>query len=188
MLEEIKQIAEKNRELLEAYLRLESVSAQGRQMIETAEMVARIITDKGGRAELLYLADTEAPPIVYGEFSAGPGGNAEKTLLFYNHYDVQPEDPLEEWQTDPFVPTEREGKLYCRGVSDNKANFIARINAIEYYLGQEGGLPCNVKFLLEGEEEIGSPHIEAYLAQYAEKFAADACIWESGGKDAAERM
>lgn len=126
--------------------------------------------------------------MVYGEFKAGKNGNTNRTLLFYNHYDVQPEDPLDEWKTDPFDPVVKSGKLYCRGVADNKANFMARMNAIQFLQETYGGLPCNIKFLIEGEEEIGSPHIDAYLKQYAELFKADACIWEFGSKDAQERM
>ncbi|MFL2097375.1 M20/M25/M40 family metallo-hydrolase [Marinilactibacillus psychrotolerans] len=182
----IQATAEENQNLFFEYLRLESVSTQGRMISETAEFVKQLIEDFGGKAELLN--DLGGHPIVYGFFPAGQKGNSEKTLLFYNHYDVQPEDPLEEWKTKPFEPTIIDGMLYCRGVSDNKANFMARLNAIQLLSESEEGLPCNVKFLIEGEEEIGSPTIDLYLEKHADLFKADACIWESGSKDNEERF
>ncbi|BAK94687.1 M20/M25/M40 family metallo-hydrolase [Tetragenococcus halophilus] len=184
--EEIKRISDKNMARFYDYLRLESVSAQGRQINQTAEAVQSFIENTGGEAKVLALEG--AHPVVYGFFAAGPSGDAEKTLLFYDHYDVQPEDPLDEWNTVPFEPTEKDGLLYARGVSDNKANFVARINAIEAYKNTEGGLPVNVKFFVEGEEEIGSPHVNDYLEAYADLFAADVCIWESSSKDSEERL
>lgn len=168
------------------YLRYESVSAQGRQIPETATFVQNVITKAGGQAEILD--DLGGNPVVYGYFSAGKEGNSNKTLLFYNHYDVQPEDPLEEWQTEPFEPVIKDGQLFARGVSDNKANFMSRIVAIRALQDTEGGLPCNIKFFVEGEEEIGSPNIDKYLSGYADKFKADVCIWEAGSKDSEERM
>lgn len=184
--ERIKEIADQNMDTFYDYLRLDSVSTQGRNIPKTAEYVKKLIESVGGKAELLN--DLGGHPIVYGSFEAGAGGNKEKTLLYYNHYDVQPEDPLDEWETEPFEPTVIDGILYCRGVSDNKANFMARINAIAALNETEEGLPCNIKFLVEGEEEIGSPNIDLYLEKYAELFKADACIWESGSKDVEERF
>lgn len=184
--EVLKEIADKNREVFYDYLRLDSVSTQGRNIPETAAFVKKLIESVGGKGELLD--DLGGNPIVFGSFEAGKGGNKEKTLLFYNHYDVQPEDPLDEWETEPFEPTVKDGILYCRGVSDNKANFMSRINAIAALNSTEEGLPCNIKFLVEGEEEIGSPNIDLYLEKYADLFKADACIWESGNKDNQERF
>lgn len=184
--EELKRISDKNMDTFYNYLRLESVSAQGRQIKETAKAVQNLIENIGGEAKVLELED--AHPVVYGFFEAGPAGDSDKTLLFYDHYDVQPEDPLDEWNTAPFEPTVKDGILYARGVSDNKANLMARINAIEAYKNTAGGLPVNVKFFVEGEEEIGSPHVDEYLKAYADLFAADVCIWESGSKDSEERL
>lgn len=183
---ELKRISDKNMERFYDYLRLESVSAQGRQIKQTAEAVQALIENTGGESKVLKLEG--AHPVVYGFFEAGPTGDSEKKLLFYDHYDVQPEDPLDEWRTEPFEPTVKEGILYARGVSDNKANLMARINAIEAYKNTEGGLPVNVKFFVEGEEEIGSPHVDDYLKTYADLFAADVCIWEAGSKDSDERL
>lgn len=186
---QIKLMTEANKEKLLQYLKLESVSAQGRAISETADYVKELIESYGGRAEVLNLPNKPAAhPVVYGEFKAGSSAEDKPTLLFYNHYDVQPEDPVDEWQTAPFQPVEKEGALYCRGVSDNKANLIARLNAIEAVVNKNGELPINVKFLIEGEEEIGSVHIDDYLEAYQEKLAADVCIWESGSKDEKDRI
>lgn len=184
--DEIRRISDKNMEMFYNYLRLESVSAQYRNIPETANATKQIIESIGGEAQVLSLEG--AHPIVHGFFPAGKGGNPEKTLLFYNHYDVQPEEPLDEWETDPFEPTVINGILYARGVSDNKANFMARINAIEALANTEDGLPVNINFFVEGEEEIGSPHVDDYLKVYKDLFEADVCIWESGSKDSKERL
>ena len=184
--EKLRKVSENNMGLLYDYLRLDSVSAQHRSIEKTAAMVQSIIQSKGGAAEILTLEG--AHPVIYGYFPAGSGGDSNKTLLFYNHYDVQPEDPLDEWETIPFEPTVKDEILYARGVSDNKANFMARINAIEGLKNTEAGLPVNVKFFVEGEEEVGSPHVNAFLEKYTDKFAADVCIWESGSKDEAGRL
>lgn len=184
--EAIKQISDDRMDEFHDYLRLQSISTKHRQIPETAAFVKKMIENTGGTAEILD--DLGGHPVVYGFFEASPAGNSDKTILFYNHYDVQPEEPRDEWLTDPFEPTVKEGILYARGVSDNKANFMVRLNAISALLATENGLPCNVKFLVEGEEEDGSPNIHKYLEKYADLFAADACIWESGGKDKDERF
>lgn len=175
-----KEMADKRMAAFEDYLRLESVSTEKRQIPETVAYVQTLIEEAGG--EVKILDDLGGHPVVYGYFQASEGGNPNKTLLFYNHYDVQPSDPLDEWKTEPFEPTVLDGVLYARGVSDNKANFMARLNALSI-LKESGGFPCNVKFLLEGEEEIGSPNLGPYIEKYADLFKADACIWEAGSKD-----
>lgn len=91
------------------------------------------------------------------------------------------------WQTPPFEPTIRDGKLYARGTSDDKGELMARLSVVKYYQ-QHGGLPCNLKFVVEGEEEIGSLHIANYVQHYAKRLAADACIWEGGMKNERERF
>lgn len=184
--EKIKAIADKRQEEFYDYLRLDSVSTQDRSIPETVQYVKNMIEKTGGETKILD--DLGGNPVVYGFFPAGEQGNSEKTLLFYNHYDVQPEDPLEEWETQPFEPTVKDGKLFCRGVADNKANFVVRLYAIQALLESEEGLPCNVKFLVEGEEENGSPSLGGYLEKYADLFKSDACIWEFGGKDKDENF
>lgn len=171
---------------LKDYCRLQTVSAQGRDIDATVEKVVKMVGAAGGRSQVLD--DLGGNPVIYAEFEPGPNGNGDKTLLFYNHYDVQPAEPVDEWSTPPFEPTERDGKLYARGVADNKGDLVARLTAIRALQDLDGGLPCRVKFLIEGEEEIGSPNLTPYLAKYADLFAADACIWEFGGKDEAERV
>lgn len=173
-------------EKLKGYVRLRTVSAQELDIPETVECVVAMIEEIGGQARVLD--DLGGNPVIYGEFAAGPGGNPNKTLLFYNHYDVQPAEPLDEWSSPPFEPTERDGKLYARGVADNKGDLIARLTAIRILQATEGGLPCRVKFMIEGEEEIGSPNLTPYLQKYGDLWSADACIWEFGSKDEKERV
>jgi len=158
-----------------------SIAAQKVGMKEMAELVRERLERLGADVRLIPVDD--APPVVFAEL--GRGG---RTLLIYNHYDVQPPDPLEEWESPPFEPTVREGKLYARGVADNKGDLMARIHAIEAYLAAYGELPLRVKFVVEGEEEVGSPHLADFAEEHAEILAADGCLWETGGKDEAERF
>lgn len=183
LLAQARHMSEKRWSEFDGYLRLESISTENKQIPETVDYVKRMIERTGGEATVLD--DLGGYPVVFGSFDASPKGNKERTLLFYNHYDVQPPEPLDEWNTPPFEPTVRDGLLYARGVSDNKANLMARLNALSLLI-ENDDLPCNVKFLVEGEEEIGSPHLGLYLEKYADLFQADACIWETGSKDAYE--
>jgi acetylornithine deacetylase/succinyl-diaminopimelate desuccinylase-like protein len=107
----------------------------------------------------------------------------DKTLLFYNHYDVQPPEPLDLWTSPPFEPQERDGKVFGRGISDDKGHFTSRLLAIDALLHEIGELPCNIKFILEGEEEIGSVHLPEFIKNHQDLLSADACIWEFGGVD-----
>jgi acetylornithine deacetylase/succinyl-diaminopimelate desuccinylase-like protein len=157
------------------YCRLPTVSAQGLSIDETARFTVYLLESEGFKTQVLA---KEAPgfPVVYGEHpGAGP-----KTLLFYNHYDVQPADPLDEWTQPPFEPALRDGLLYGRGVSDNKGNIISRLLAIRALKARFGGLPCNVKFCIEGDEEIGSPQIAPFVNKHRELLSAGACVWEGG--------
>jgi acetylornithine deacetylase/succinyl-diaminopimelate desuccinylase-like protein len=173
-------------DLLKQYLKFPTVSAQNMAIPETVDFVVKMITEAAGEAEVLD--DLGGNPVIYGFFPAGSNGDSTKTLLFYNHYDVQPPDPLDEWESEPFEPTVREGKLFARGVADNKGDLVARLTAIKVLHNLQGGLPCNIKFLIEGEEEIGSPNLAPYLEKYRDRFQADACIWEFGGKDEQDRI
>ena len=114
--------------------------------------------------------------MVYGELK----GDSPFTLLFYNHYDVQPPEPLELWITPPFEPSIVDGKLFARGVSDDKGDIIARLLAIKAFLQERGTLPISIKFLIEGEEEIGSPSIPSFIQENQALLKADACLWEGG--------
>ena len=122
------------------------------------------------------------PPVIFGELGTGA-----RSLLSYSHYDVQPADPLDLWESPPFVATVRDGKLFGRGTSDDKGDTLARIHAVEVYKAVYGDLPLRVKFFVEGEEETGSPHLAPLAKQYADLFRADGVIWEGGGFDEAER-
>lgn len=154
-----------------------SVAAQNRGMKETADMVDQLIREIGGAAEQLK---TSGYPVVYGEFK----GESAKVLSFYNHYDVQPEDPIDLWESPPFAAEIRDGRMYARGVADNKGNLIARLAAVHAYRQVRGELPLAVKFIVEGEEEIGSVHLEEFVEKYRDYLAADGCVWEFGYKNA----
>jgi len=153
-----------------------SVSAQGIGIEETAELVAEMLQECNIKVQILPGVGG-GYPVVYGELA----GDSPMTLLFYNHYDVQPPEPLEEWSSPPFEPTISNGILRCRGVADNKGNIVARLSAIRAYQAVKGHLPISIKFCIEGEEEIGSPHLAAFVEQNRLLLKADACVWEGGG-------
>ncbi|HEY69484.1 MAG TPA: M20/M25/M40 family metallo-hydrolase [Anaerolineae bacterium] len=151
-----------------------SISAQGLGMQECAELVMEILRQRGFKTELM---PTKGFPVVYAELP----GRSDRTLLLYNHYDVQPPEPLELWDSPPFEPTIRDGKMYARGVSDDKGHIICRLAAIDALLEVDGELPCNIKFVIEGEEETSSPNLHAFVAENVELLKADGCLWEFGG-------
>ncbi len=153
-----------------------SVAAQNWGLEECAALVSELLGKRGFSVEI---HPTAGAPVVYAERR----GQGDKTMLIYNHYDVQPPEPLELWETPPFQPTLRDGKLYARGVSDDKAHITARLFAIDALLEAYGDLPCTVKFIIEGEEEISSVHLKDYVRDHCDRLAADACIWEFGGVD-----
>jgi acetylornithine deacetylase/succinyl-diaminopimelate desuccinylase-like protein len=153
-----------------------SISAQKLGLTECADLVAEMLRKRGFEAEVL---PTAGAPVVVAEKK----GRVNKTLLFYNHYDVQPPEPLELWDSPPFEPTIRDGMLFARGVSDDKGHITSRLFAIDALLETEGELPCNVKFVIEGEEEVGSVSLGSFIKANKEKLAADACIWEFGYMD-----
>lgn len=161
------------------FCRIPSISARGddRPMVAAAQWLVRRMEHAGINARFLPVAG--GFPIVYGEAR----GRSSKTILFYNHYDVQPPEPLEEWSSDPFLPTERDGLLYARGVADNKGSLLSRIHAVEALRQLHEGLPVNVKFLVEGEEESGSRHLDAAVQAHHDVLRADAAIWENARRD-----
>lgn len=161
--------------LITEYCRFESVAAQNRMMNETANWVEGLLRETGFETRQLEVEG--APNYVFGTIK----GQSDFTLLLYNHYDVQPEAPVELWNTSPFEATEVDGKLVARGICDNKAELIARICAIRAILAADGELPINIKWIVEGEEEIGSPHFEALTRQYGDLLKADGTLWEGGG-------
>lgn len=158
-----------------------SVSATGEGIEEMAQLTQETMESLGADVQRLEIAPDE-PPVVYASL-----GQGEKTLLIYNHYDVQPVDPLHLWETPPFEPTLREGKLYGRGVSDDKGQIMYRVQAIRTWLDTIGELPFKINWFIEGEEETGSPNLEPFCMAHAHLLQADGCLWETGGVDEAGR-
>jgi acetylornithine deacetylase/succinyl-diaminopimelate desuccinylase-like protein len=156
--------------------RIPSRSGDSKALSEAAEWIARAFSNLG--AEVRTFQIPGGAPIVYAEL-----GEGQRTLLVYNHYDVQPPEPLEEWRTDPFTPTVADGYFYCRGASDNKGNLMARLHAVRASLTTVGALPIKVKFLVEGEEETASVHMAEFVRQHKDLLKADGCLWECSWKD-----
>jgi acetylornithine deacetylase/succinyl-diaminopimelate desuccinylase-like protein len=178
---------------LQALIRQPSISAKKQGLNECAHLVSGIMAKAGIKSEVLNLGGYEKnqkkeaiAPIVYGEVRSKENPDA-KTILFYHHYDVQPEEPVEFWHADPFSGKVEGNCIYGRGSADDKGELITRIKAVECFLKKTGDVPCNIKFIVEGEEEIGSINIEKYLSKYRQKFAADAVIWEFGYVDEKNR-
>jgi acetylornithine deacetylase/succinyl-diaminopimelate desuccinylase-like protein len=153
-----------------------SVGAQNWGLKECAILVGEMLTARGFDVRIM---ETAGAPVVFGERN----GKSDKTLLIYNHYDVQPPEPLELWETPPFEPSLRDGKLYGRGVSDDKGHIASRLFAIDSILETDGELPCNIKFIIEGEEETASVNLFEFISKHQELLKADACLWEFGGVD-----
>jgi acetylornithine deacetylase/succinyl-diaminopimelate desuccinylase-like protein len=163
-------------------IRQPSVSAKGEGMQECAEIVEKMLRNVGFSTRLI--PEENGNPVVYGEFKSEA---SEKTLLFYDHYDVQPAEPLEEWKFDAFSGKIYRGRIYGRGAADNKGNIVSRMKTVEAFLKTVGSIPVNVKFVVEGEEEIGSPHFQPVVRRYRNLFSNDATIWEFGGTNYAGR-
>jgi len=162
-------------ELIE-FCALPSIAAQDTGMEAAANMALEMLRTRGFSGEIYQ---TEGYPVVVAERK----GTSDKTLLIYNHYDVQPAEPFDLWTSPPFEPQERDGKVYGRGISDDKGHFTSRLHAIDALLNTYGELPCDIKFILEGEEEIGSVHLPKFIKENQDLLKADACIWEFGYVD-----
>jgi acetylornithine deacetylase/succinyl-diaminopimelate desuccinylase-like protein len=161
------------------FLRIPSVSADpGRRgaMQEAAEWVADQFRHIRFTAEVI---PTAGHPLVYAESPAVPGA---PTALVYGHYDVQPPDPLEKWTTPPFEPIRRDGNVYARGATDDKGQMFTHIKSAEAWITVEGRLPLNLKYIIEGEEEVGSESLERYLAEHADRLACDCVVISDGGQ------
>ena len=154
-------------------LRIPSVSADPaykNDVLKTAEVVKQRLLDAG--ADLAEVCETTGYPVVYGEKMVDA---AKPTVLVYGHYDVQPADPVELWSSPPFEPEIRNEKIYARGSADDKGQFYMHVKALEVML-QTGGLPCNIKFMIEGEEEVGSSSLEGFVKENKERLAADVIL------------
>ncbi len=161
------------------FLRIPSVSADpGRHgdMHRAADWVADQFRHLGFAAEVI---PTAGHPLVYAESPAVPGA---PTALVYGHYDVQPPEPLEKWVTPPFEPTRRDGNLYARGATDDKGQMFTHLKSAEAWITVEGRLPVNLKFIIEGEEEVGSAALEQYLVEHADRLACDCVVISDGGQ------
>ncbi len=169
---------------LQTLIRQPSVSAKNEGLEECAKLVKKLLKKSGLKSEILRLKKGVAP-IVYGEIKSKQ--NSTKTLMFYNHYDVQPAEPFDLWDDPPFSGTRKGNKIFGRGATDDKGELITRIKAVEACLKTTGDVPCNIKFVIEGEEETGSAHIEEYLKKYRKKFSCDGVIWEFGYVDVKNR-
>src|SRR5919199_1108490 len=155
-----------------------SVSARHEGIDACAGLVAALLRARGLDAEV---SPTDGGhPVVL----AHARGTCTRTLLFYNHYDVQPPEPLDLWRSAPFEPVLRDGALYARGAKDDKGELMARLAALDAIKAVYGDCPCHLTFLVEGEEEIGSPHLPAWVVRHAAELRADGAIWEEGGIDA----
>jgi acetylornithine deacetylase/succinyl-diaminopimelate desuccinylase-like protein len=163
------------------WLRIPSMSADpghAGDVAKSAEFCAQLLRDAGLEAvEVLWAGGSSGgagSPAVYGEWLNA--GREAPTVLVYGHHDVQPVDPLDEWLSPPFEPVVRGGQLLARGASDDKGQVLMEIEAIRGLLTEHGGLPVNIKFLIEGEEEVGSPHLEDLVTREKQKLAADLVV------------
>src|SRR5688500_18327122 len=159
---------------LKDYLAIPSISAlphhagDVRRCAEwTADEMRRVGLDN------VRLIDTPGNPIVYGEWLKAPGA---PTMLFYGHYDVQPVDPLELWESPPFEATIRDGEIYARGAADDKGQIFMHFKAIEAHMKQKGRLPVNIKLLLEGEEEVGSVNLDDFIRAHVDLLKFDVVV------------
>ncbi|NDC73624.1 MAG: M20/M25/M40 family metallo-hydrolase, partial [Sphingobacteriia bacterium] len=154
-------------------LRIPSVSANpdfSEDVFEAAQFVADRLNEAG--AEHVEVCPTAGYPVVYGERIVDP---ALPTVLVYGHYDVQPADPYELWHSPPFEPEIRDGKIYARGACDDKGQVYMHVKAFEYMMRYDA-LPCNIKFMIEGEEEVGSANLATFIVENRERLRADVVL------------
>ncbi len=176
-LEPVDTFLQKHRDDFEAQLkdliRIPSISAQPDHDGDTARAATFVRDDLAAMGLKAELITTRRHPLVYAEWLGAPG---KPTVLVYGHYDVQPPEPLEPWLTPPFEPTIRDGNLYARGATDDKGQMFTHLKAAEAWLKTAGKLPVNVKFLIEGEEEIGGANLEEYVAANPARLACDYAV------------
>ncbi len=159
---------------LKAYLAIPSISAlpaHRGDVVRCAEWTAAEMKRIG--LDNVRLIDTPGHPVVYGEWLGAAGA---PTILFYGHYDVQPVDPLDLWTSPPFEATVRDGEIYARGAADDKGQIFMHFKAIEAWLKQTGSLPVNIKVFLEGEEEVGSTHLDQFVADHRDLLKSDVVV------------
>jgi acetylornithine deacetylase/succinyl-diaminopimelate desuccinylase-like protein len=163
------------------YLRQPSVSATGEGFPEATDRAAREMRLAGLDVEVI---DTPGRPAVLGRRSGPPG---TPTVLLYGHYDVQPAGPRDLWRTEPFEPVVADGRIWGRGSGDNKGQHFAHLQALRFLTEEAGGVPCSVKVILDGEEEVGSPHLPLVVERHRDDLAADVVLWSDGPVDESGR-
>lgn len=179
VLKYLKSNEEKNMERLYEFLSIPSISTDSNHdedVRRAANFVEDYLKDINFKTEQI---ETDRHPIVFAEYNGA--GKDMPTVLFYGHYDVQPVDPLNEWDSDPFTPEERNGRLYARGASDDKGQVFMHLAVFEAFMKTNGSFPINVKVCIEGEEEIGSAHLYETLQANKEKFSADFVVISDSG-------
>src|SRR5512146_2841141 len=161
-------------EELNAFLAIPSISALPEHAADV-KRCAGWAADEMRRIGLqnVRLIDTPGNPVVYGDWLAAPGA---PTTLFYGHYDVQPVDPLDLWQSPPFEATVRDNELFARGATDDKGQLFMHVKALEAHLKQNGSLPINARVIFEGEEEIGSPNLDQFVREHKDELACDVVV------------
>jgi acetylornithine deacetylase/succinyl-diaminopimelate desuccinylase-like protein len=164
-------------ETLKEACAIPSISAEGGAMDEMAGWLESRLSAFGAKVSRLEVPG--APPALLADIP----GSSDRTLMVYDHYDVQPVDPLDLWDSPPFEPAERDGRLYARGAADNKGDLVARLCALETYRELVGDFPFAIKFFIEGEEETGSPHFHEICRAYADQLGSEDCVWEGGWFD-----
>ena len=163
-------------------LQYPSISAQGRGITDCARIVKKYMDKAGIRTQILQ--EKDGNPVVFGTVKSK---SSSKTLLIYGHYDVQPVEPLEEWKSGPFEAKVQGKKIVSRGATDSKNNVMSCIKATESFLKSAGDVPLNLKFLFEGEEEIGSPHLPRFIEENRERLKADSVVCYDGDLDQSGR-
>src|SRR5574339_769837 len=161
-------------EELKQYLAIPSISALPQHTADVrraAEWTGEALKSAG--LQNVRLIDTPGNPVVYGDWLNAPG---KPTILFYGHYDVQPVDPVDLWTSPPFEATVRDGEIYARGAADDKGQVFMHIKAVEAHLKKNGSLPLNIKFFIEGEEEVGSVHLDDFVRSHKQELAADVVV------------
>jgi acetylornithine deacetylase/succinyl-diaminopimelate desuccinylase-like protein len=168
-------------ERLQAMCRMPSVAARGTGMRATAEAVEQLMQRAGAGTRAFKIGS--GFPVIFGECGAGP-----RCFLVYGHYDVQPVGQLTSWSSGPFAATIIDGKLYARGAANSKGDLVARVAAVEAYQKSFGKLPVCLRFIVSGEDSIGSPSIFRFATEQADLLRAEGCIWDDGYKDSQERL
>ncbi len=162
---------------LESLCRIPSISATSPHDVRRSANATADLLRAYGIQNVQLLESPNAHPAVYGDYIPRPDARGPRpTVLIYGHHDVQPPGRFDAWHTDPFTPVERDGRLYARGASDDKGGVMAHLAAVRSWLAATGELPCNVKIFIEGEEEIGSPHLGEFLTRYRDLLAADVVV------------